>query len=345
MAGEEDRFTASFEEALAAQPREVALWKGLLDILAGAELYPRILALLPRARAAAGEVPLFDAYEAVATSEAGRPAAAEGLFERLGPPGDLPMVVRRVRHLLRAGRPKDALALAEPAAGAAGGELWPYLSIGWRLTGDPRGQWLEGDPRLVGIYDIADVLPPLDTLAERLRDLHVTSNQPLEQSVRGGTQTDGPLFARIEPEIRALRAALLETVERHVASLPAPVEGHPLLGAGRAPIRFSGSWSVRLAGGGRHSNHVHPAGWISSALYVALPEEGARGPAPSGWLTLGEPQEGLAPGLEPLRIVEPKPGRLVLFPSTMWHGTVPFGEGERLTVAFDVALPRYRDRP
>jgi hypothetical protein len=29
----------------------------------------------------------------------------------------------------------------------------------------------------------------------------------------------------------------------------------------------------------------------------------------------------------------------VLFPSTMWHATVPFEEGERLVVAFDVRPP------
>jgi len=41
----------------------------------------------------------------------------------------------------------------------------------------------------------------------------------------------------------------------------------------------------------------------------------------------------------PTRHIEPRPGRLVLFPSTMWHGTVPFTQGERLTVAFDVQEP------
>jgi predicted 2-oxoglutarate/Fe(II)-dependent dioxygenase YbiX len=34
--------------------------------------------------------------------------------------------------------------------------------------------------------------------------------------------------------------------------------------------------------------------------------------------------------------IEPVPGRLVLFPATLWHGTTPFDRGERLTVAFDV---------
>ena len=49
---------------------------------------------------------------------------------------------------------------------------------------------------------------------------------------------------------------------------------------------------------------------------------------------------GPRPSPPEARYVEPRPGRLVLFPSWMWHGTVPFGAGERLTVAFDVAPPR-----
>ena len=94
---------------------------------------------------------------------------------------------------------------------------------------------------------------------------------------------------------------------------------------------------MRLAGEGSHANHVHPMGWFSSALYVSLPE---RGEGDAGWLTLGEPQKALGLDLPPMRKIEPRPGRLVLFPSTMWHGTIPFAAGERLTVAFDVAPPR-----
>jgi hypothetical protein len=53
---------------------------------------------------------------------------------------------------------------------------------------------------------------------------------------------------------------------------------------------------------------------------------------------LGESTD-LGMNLPPIRLVEPKQGRLVLFPSTMWHGTRPFDAGERLTVAFDVKRP------
>jgi hypothetical protein len=217
--------------------------------------------------------------------------------------------------------------------------FWPYAATAWRVTADPRAEWLEGDERLVGVYDIADQLPPLDRLASLLRGLHNLRGQPLAQSVRGGTQTDGNLFQRVEPEIVALREALRRTVAEHAQNLPELDERHPLARGRPSRIAFSGAWSVRLEAGGTHANHVHSMGWLSSALYISLPPD-LGGEQKSGWLTLGEPQAQLGLDLPPRRMVEPKPGRLALFPSWMWHGTRPFGEGERITVAFDVARDR-----
>jgi len=337
-----DGFTASFERALATAPGHIDLWRGLIDTLMHAGQYDMALAAIDRARTAAGLHLAFDVNEAACMAEKGEYEAADRLFAPLAAVEDVTVAVRRIRHALRSGRPEAAAAIAEPLTiGPAANLVWPYLSIAWRMLGDPRLDWLEGDERLVGIYDLAAELPPLGALAERLRALHVPTGQPLEQSVRGGTQTDGPLFARIEPEIRALRKAVVAAVERHLAQLPPPDPDHPVLGLRRdRRIRFSGSWSVRLIGKGRHANHIHPAGWFSSALYVALPEEPDRGAPPAGWLTLGQPQAELGLDLPPVRQIEPKPGRLVLFPSIMWHGTVPFEAGERLSVAFDVEPPR-----
>lgn len=336
MCGDREGFTADFERALAVDPRNIGLWRSLIIALTQANLYEQALAVVLRGRAAAGDHPVFDVNEAVARSELGDFEAAEPMFERLADLQDGPLQVRRVRHFLRTGRPAEAAALAERMTKTDDAMLfWPYLSIAWRLLGDARWEWLEGDPRFVGIYDL--YLPDLDALAERLRALHRTTHQPLEQSLRGGTQTQGSLFARMEPPIRALRAAIVTAVETHIAQLPPPQPDHPLLSVPRGRrVRFAGSWSVRLTGGGHHANHIHPAGWFSSAFYVALPEAA---PEPAGWLTLGVPQAELGIDLPPIRLVEPRPGRLVLFPSTLWHGTVPFEAGERLTVAFDVARP------
>jgi hypothetical protein len=135
-----------------------------------------------------------------------------------------------------------------------------------------------------------------------------------------------------------VREAVVEAVQRHVEQLPEPRHLHPLLISKRSPISLAGSWSVRLTGGGRHVDHVHPSNWLSSALYVAIPSDQQRGNGEAGWLTFGEVAD-LGISLPPIRTVEPKPGRLVLFPSTMWHGTRTFGAGERLTIAFDVRRP------
>jgi tetratricopeptide (TPR) repeat protein len=337
--GERDSFDSSFEAAAAARPREAAIWREWAETLMQAGRHDSALALLARGRAAAGQSPMFDTLEAAIVAEHGEPGRADRLFAALGPIEHVILAVRYVRYLLRAGRPAEASAFAEPWLATEEAEfLWPYAAAAWRLTGDERLEWLEGEPSLVGVYDIGDSIPSLDRLAEHLRGLHVALDQPLDQSVRGGTQTDGPLFSRIDPEIRTLRSAIVAAVERHIAQLPAPRQGHPTLLARRGPVRFAGSWSVRLAGGGRHSNHIHPAGWISSAFYVALPQAATDGDQ-AGWLTLGEPEAELGLDLPPVRTIKPKPGRLVLFPSTMWHGTLPFAAGERLTVAFDVARP------
>ena len=325
-----------------ALPEEAALWRGLFDLYLRCEDYGALDDRLTKARAAGQAEALRAEYEAIAAAELGAGERADRLFE-IAPAAAQPgLALWRIRHLLRSARAEEALALIDDElktdrAAAA----WPYAAAAWRLTRDPRSEWLEGDPRLVAVTDLGDELPELDRLAERLRSLHVAKGGYLDQSVRGGTQTDGPLLSRIDPAIRAVAAAMRRAVARYVAQLPPEDSSHPLLGHRRdRRIRFAGSWSVRLGGAGHHANHVHPQGWISSALYISLPRRQPHEDVHAGWLTLGEPQAALGLDLPPSRVVEPRKARLVLFPSWMWHGTRPFAEGERLTIAFDVAPPR-----
>jgi Flp pilus assembly protein TadD len=337
MEGERDGFTRSFDDALAQYPQSLDLRREQIIALMHAEQWDEALSRIEQGRAAVGEHPLFGANEAIVYAEMGETKRADTLFAPYADYDDGPVQVRRVRHLLRCGRPEQAAELIESWLGRPEGFMfWPYASIAWRMVDKPRWEWLEGDDSFVGVYDIADRLPPLDQLADTLRGLHTLSGQPLEQSLRGGTQTDGDLFTHINPVLVQLREVIRATVAEHVAKFPAPDPRHPLLGPARDSIRFEGAWSVRLLSRGFHANHVHPHGWISSAFYVALPPDIGKDDA--GVLTLGEAR---APWFEidlpPFRTIEPKPGRLVLFPSYMWHGTRPFGEGERLTVAFDVA--------
>jgi uncharacterized protein (TIGR02466 family) len=83
--------------------------------------------------------------------------------------------------------------------------------------------------------------------------------------------------------------------------------------------------------------HVHPLGWISSAYYVQVPDEVSKSETHDGGIKFGEPDINIGWKGIAKRKIQPKAGRLVLFPSYMWHGTMPFESNDpRMTVAFDV---------
>ena len=218
-------------------------------------------------------------------------------------------------------------------------EAWSYLCTVYKLAGDDRYAWLCDYEHLVGELELlGEGLDDawLAQLADTLRALHVTREAPMDQTLRGGTQTSGALFNRPEPIIRELAERLRVLVRRHVAGLPDD-PAHPLLHRKSENIDFVGSWSVRLREQGFHINHNHRNGWFSSALYVALPQ-GIDRSSGAGCLQLGQSNLGLGDADPPDRLIVPTAGKLALFPSYLWHGTVPFHDGEeRLTVAFDVA--------
>jgi uncharacterized protein (TIGR02466 family) len=194
--------------------------------------------------------------------------------------------------------------------------------------------------RLVRVFEL-EPPPGFRTIAEfheqlmpALEARHRHASHPLDQSLRGGTQTSRGLLADPDPMIQAF----LRQLEAPIAAYQAAVgrdAAHPMLSRNAAPARPVGCWSVRLRRGGFHVNHIHPEGWMSSAYYVSVPAEVADEQAQSGWIKFAEPRYPM-PGGTPLRVVQPRPGRLVLFPSYLWHGTTPIlGDEPRITIAFD----------
>lgn len=333
--------TSSVTEAIRLAPRDAGLHALSINLLLQARQPDAAADACRIARTQLGEQPWIALLHGHALSEMGDYAAADLAFSGAAKPGSVADASLLIRHSLRCIRVDTASSLLEAwLPHDAENVLTPYASIVWRLKNDPRAEWLEGEKSLVGVYDLAREMGDLPGLARRLRALHHAISPPIDQSVRGGTQTDGNLLLRDDPAIQRLRTLLLETVAKHVAQMASARSDHPTLIARRAPVRIVGSWSVRLQDAGFHADHVHTHGWLSSALYISLPPSlGASDGDNAGWLSLGESRE-VAPSLAPFRLIEPKPGRLVLFPSTMWHGTRPFPKGERLTIAFDIARPR-----
>ncbi len=341
--GDKDGLISSFVGVLKTHPQNGALWAKCLDTLFKADRFAKAAEMVVEARKALGDSRGLIMYDAICASELGEAEKANRLFDSLAPITEIALAVRHMRHLLRTGHIELAARVGESfTQDPEANQIWPYLSLAWRAMGDPRWKWLDDQDGLVQIYDLQDQID-VPGLARCLRSLHVAKEDMIGQSVRGGTQTDGPLFARIDPEIRNLRSVIQSTVRTHVSGLSPLDPTHPVLRYRSHSIGFSGSWSVRLTGNGFHTSHLHPMGWFSSAFYVNLPNGTDMGPPPAGWLALGAPPPELSLDLHAVRHIEPKPGRLVIFPSIMWHGTMPFDEGERLSVAFDVATPATLD--
>ena len=282
---------------------------------ARAKTYPALHVMA--ARAALGFDPqAADRHLKSAPPEPNSPARAKTEIEVDLALGRAEPASRRA-EALHAARPADQYATA-------------LLATAWRLTGDARHKALCDYERLVGRYRIE---PPegwssldayLADLGQALDRIHGPLTHPVDQSLRHGSQTPRDLGDYPDPPIRALFAAIDAPIRRHIDAI----------GAGDQNYALAGTWSVRLNSSGFHINHVHPEGWLSSAFYVRLPA-GMRGQ--EGWLKFGEPGPPTAPPLPAEYLVQPEPGLLVLFPSYMWHGTVPFSSAEqRLTCAFDI---------
>jgi Flp pilus assembly protein TadD len=347
LAPDEDPLGA-FRTAAHARPDNRELQLRLARMLLSAKRAEQALAVVQGLRQRQAD-PVLDWFAADALGALGQGAQASALYgaaHRLL--HDRPDFLNaHARHAFRVGKPELARSCAEQALrlDPHDQEAWSHLGVAWRLAGDPREHWLFDYERLIGYAEIAppagyaDLPAFLAVLRSVLEDMHLAGREPLDQSLRNGSQTGGRLFGRSDPVLRATESALRDAVEGWLATLPDD-PGHPFLSRKCRGVRFTGSWSVRLRSSGRHSNHFHNEGWLSSAFYVALPpsvRSDVSGAMREGWIQFGQPLEELGLQLPPRRMLQPRPGWLALFPSYMWHGTVPFFDPEpRLTIAFDM---------
>ena len=258
--------------------------------------------------------------------------------------GDAPLFSRAAQAALLAGDPEHALALC-----GRGLERSPHdqaclamTSVALRLLKDERDETLNGYDSLIRVFDLEapkgfssmqDFNAELNAWLDRL---HPDTREHVNQSLRGGTQTPDHVFGAGHALVDRLESRVREALTRYVAELKEDA-AHPFLSRRARALRYAGSWSSRLKDCGFHVNHIHPEGWISSCYYIAVPDAAKDESSRQGWIKFGEPGFDIA--LPIRRSIQPVPGRLVLFPSYMWHGTVAFhGAQSRTTIAFD-AVP------
>ncbi|MEN9230247.1 MAG: TIGR02466 family protein [Thermostichus sp. DG02_5_bins_236] len=177
-------------------------------------------------------------------------------------------------------------------------------------------------------------------------------------ATRGGYHS-GNLLADLDPAdadhpLHHLGSHIAMAVPRYLEQLipQVPADGaprraehnHPWLDQSQGQFQVQDLWAVVMQSQGHQIPHVHPSATLSGVYYVQVPQSVGEDPAdPSGWLEFGAYPERFpfvaSPQHSLVRQVQPQPGLLVLFPSHLWHRTIPFvGTEPRISIAFDIVF-------
>ena len=175
-------------------------------------------------------------------------------------------------------------------------------------------------------------------LHEELKAGHSTDVHALEQTMRGGTQTQNNLFQNPTGLVALLKHEIEAVINRYIAALPDD-RNNIFLRFKPERYVFTGAWSTILSQNGFDGSHIHNEGWLSGTYYVVVPELTPEQHAErEGYIQFGEPPRMFCSERNTsVRSIAPEVGKAVLFPSYYWHGVRAFhGGGIRHAVSFDL---------
>ena len=176
-----------------------------------------------------------------------------------------------------------------------------------------------------------------DSLSELIRNHPSLENNPVGLSTRNGSQTLGDLLQSSDhPFFQFVERHIHLAVENYIKNVDLP-EKHPTLLKTPREYRIA-SWAVVLKEGGHQAPHVHLDGWLSGVYYLRLPDEFDHLPDHQGELCFGEWSDKFECfDYGEASYHPPKIGNIIMFPSFLWHKTIPFhSHGERICISFDI---------
>lgn len=177
--------------------------------------------------------------------------------------------------------------------------------------------------------------PESPLLKELLHDIqHLAIAERKQGRLYYGMQSAGNLLQRSESSYQKLAAL----IRRHIKEYQKRFAGsrYEIISGFPPQIEFTSSWYLRMKKGGYLTSHIHEEGWISGCIYLQLPEKNNAHEGSFEYSTDGDDYPRLHDDF-PSQIVDQQVGDLVLFPSSLFHRTIPFhSDQERVCVAFDV---------
>jgi len=219
-----------------------------------------------------------------------------------------------------------------------------FLSIALNEAGDPSVDELVDYEKFVRVARIAvprgyDSLEAFNAaLHEELQTHYHNPYRPMDQTMRGGTQTPNNLFQNPSGLVGVLKEQISDVVRQFIDDLE-PDRDHPFLRFINREFVFTGVWSTIIKESGYDRSHVHNEGWMSGTYYAKVPDfDESQLSEHDGCIQFGEPNTMYASERNATqRIIAPEVGAVVLFPSYYWHGVRKFDRnGVRHSVSYDL---------
>jgi uncharacterized protein (TIGR02466 family) len=292
-------------------------------------------------------------------------------------PDNIDVIAGYIDALIQSGRPLEVPEFYRMVISSRPGGPQPYTEIAKRYleAGEPIAAFeavseallrFPGDTGALAIQAISAVAAGADTVAETLHDFkglmsrvkvvapsgwstvtefnaalseyvqnHPSARfSPAGHATQGGYHT-GELLVEPAGPISGLEELIRDAVDRYQREHPLDL-GHPFSAPPLSDYALN-VWAIILQDAGYQIPHIHPAARISGVYYPQLPPVIDKSDT-SGWIEFGRAPDQFSCGVEGEVInIQPEEGLMVLFPSYMYHRTIPFsGTGKRISVAFDV---------
>ena len=172
-----------------------------------------------------------------------------------------------------------------------------------------------------------------DNLVNKLLELKDKLSSSSQVLLKNGQQSAGDFLLSNDPSVQLIKNIILNRInsyrDKHSNSNDGFIKSWP------QNSKLHG-WIIDIKKGGSLESHMHKLGWLSGSLYLQLKK-----PYKSNQGNIVFDLKGATYPCDskkfPSKEFHIEKGDIVLFPSSIFHKTIPFNSSEnRITLAFDV---------
>jgi len=172
-----------------------------------------------------------------------------------------------------------------------------------------------------------------DELRKNLIEIHTKLDSTPQDLLKNGTQSAGNFLLLQDPHVISIRKIITHHIKKYYSHYLKSNEGF----INHWPKHYNlHGWIINLKTGGSLGSHMHKSGWISGSVYLNLPkvEGNNQGNIVFDLHGADYPKNDRTFPKKELAIEK---GDIVIFPSSIFHWTIPFKtREERVTLAFDI---------